>query len=189
MTARLTARELLFLFALGATGGLVGDAAAVSAGTTRYLDHSVPFVWESPIWFPILVGLGTAALGDLRLRLGPPRPGFDLRTGIGAFAAVIAIYALTSTLGDDGLASTTLVLALGVLAVSLLADGRPAVICALAAAMVGPLVEIAIVELDLSEYSDPNDALFGVGFWLPGLYLAFGVTVARLAELLVAARR
>lgn len=183
----LTARELLILFAIGAAGGLVGDAGNVTAEVTNYLDESVPFVWESPVWFPALVGLGTVSVGLLRVGLGPTRPGFDLRLAVGAFAAVIAIYAVTSVAGDDGTASVGLVASLAVLTACFLAD-RPGLICGLAAAAVGPIAEIAIVELELSEYTAPNDSLFGVGLWLPGLYLVFGVAVARITELLVARR-
>jgi hypothetical protein len=184
---RLRPTDLVALFAIGAAGGLIGDAGAVHAGTTDYLDDSVPFLWESPIWFAALVGIGTVATGLLRVRLGALRPGFDLRIGIAAWAAVVGIYSITSLAGDDGIASVALVTTLAILTACLLADG-PAVICGLGAALAGPLVEIAIVELELSAYSDPNDGLFGVGLWLPPLYFAFGVSVARITELLVARR-
>ena len=181
-------KEILFLFAIGAAGGMVGDAGNVAAGTTVYLDESVPFVWKSPLWFPIGVGLGTVAVGLVRVRLGPTRPGFDPRIGVGAFAAVIAIYAAISLAGDDGIAAVALIASLAVLVACFVGD-RPGMICGLAAAVVGPAVEIAIVKLDLSEYTALNDGLFGVGLWLPALYFAFGVAVARITELLVAARR
>jgi hypothetical protein len=181
---RLTPGELAVLFAIGAAGGLVGDAGHVQAGTTTYLDDS-PRIWESAIWFPILVGLATASLGELRLRLGPPRPGFDARVGAAAIASVLAMYAITALVYDEPEGpATTLVLTLAVLVVCWLADGWPA----LAAAVVGPLAEIVIVKLDLAEYAESADSLFGVALWLPALYLAFGVVVARLAELLVARR-
>jgi hypothetical protein len=186
---RLTPKELLFLFAIGAAGGLVGDAGNVQSGVTRYLDDSVPFIWESALWFPLLVGLATAATGELRLRLAPPRPGFDLRQGLGAIAAVVGIYALTSIVGDDGTESVALLAALAVLTACVLADGRAAIICGLAAAIGGPLAEIAIVELEWSEYSASNDRLLGVALWLIPLYFAFGVAVARIAEVLVARRQ
>jgi hypothetical protein len=186
---RLRPAELLTLFTIGAAGGLVGDAGHVQAGTTTYLDDSSPFIWESALWFPLLVGLATASLGELRLRLGPPRLGFDLRVGAGAIAAVLAIYAVTALVYDEPEGpATVLVLMLSVLVVCWLADGWPAIVCGLVAAVVGPLVEIAIVELDLAEYADSADSLFGVPLWLPALYLAFGVVAARLAELLVARR-
>src|SRR5215207_2646840 len=98
---RLRPTELLILFAVGAAGGLIGDAGAVQSGVTNYLDDSVPFIWESPVWFPVMVGLGTVSIGLVRMHLGPTRPGFDPRTGIGAFASVGVVYAVTSLAGDD----------------------------------------------------------------------------------------
>jgi hypothetical protein len=185
---RLTPGELALLFAIGAAGGLVGDAGHVQAGTTTYLDDS-PRIWESALWFPILVGLATASLGELRLRLGPPRLGFDPRVGAAAIASVLAIYAITALVYDEPEGpATTLVLMLAVLVGCWLADGWPTLVCGLAAAVVGPLAEIVIVKLDLAEYAESADSLFGVALWLPALYLAFGVVVARLAELLVARR-
>jgi len=184
---RRSAWGLLVLFAIGAVGGLIGDAGAVSAGTTRYLDHSPPFVWKSPIWFPILVGIGAVSVGIVRLQLGPTRAVFDPRVGIGAMAAVLTIYAVTSLAGDDGTAAVTLCVMLAVITACVIADA-PGLVCGLAAAVIGPIVEIAIVDLDLSEYTHLNDSLFGVGLWLPALYFAFGVAVARITELLVAFR-
>jgi hypothetical protein len=186
---RLTPRELAILFAIGGAGGLIGDAGHVQSQTTEYLDHSVPFVWRSAIWFPVLVGLATASLGELRLRLAPPRPGFEIRTAIAAIAAVLAIYAVTALVSDQPEEpATTLVICLAVGVACWLGGGRAAIVCGLVAAIAGPAAEIAIVELDLSRYSDAADSLFGVAIWLPALYFAFGVVVARLAELLVARR-
>ena len=186
---RLTPRELLLLFAIGAVGGLVGDAGHVQAGTTTYLDDATPFVWESALWFPVLVGLATASVGELRLRLGPPRPGFDLRTGVAAIAAVLAIYAVTAIVYDEPEGpATVLVVMLAVLVACWLGGGMPALVCGVAAAIVGPLAEILIVELDLAEYSRLADSLGGVALWLPALYFAFGFVAARLTELLIARR-
>ena len=77
---------------------------------------------------------------------------------------------------------------LAVLVACWLGGGCPALVCGLAAAIVGPLAEIVIVELDLAEYSRHADKLGGVALWLPALYFAFGFVAARLAELLVARR-
>lgn len=186
---RLRPGELLALFAVGAAGGLIGDAAHVQSQTTRYLDDSVPFIWESALWFPLLVGLATASIGELRLRLGPPRPGFDPRTGLAAIAAVLAIYATTALVHDEPEGpATTLVVTLALLVACWLGGGGPALACATAAAVLGPAAEILIVELDLARYSPTANGLHGVALWLPALYFAFGCVVARLAELLVARR-
>ena len=186
---RLRPGELGALFAVGAAGGLVGDAGHVQAGATTYLDDSLPFIWESQLWFPLLVGLATAAAGELRLRLAPPRRGFDLRLAVGAIASVIAIYAVTALVYDEPEGPATILVAmLAVLVACWLADGWPALVCGLSAAIVGPLAEIAVVEAELAEYADSADTLWGVPLWLAPLYLAFGVVAARLAELLVARR-
>ena len=95
--------------------------------------------------------------------------------------------AVISIAGDDGVAAVAVVAALAAVVACVLAD-RAGLVCGLAAALTGPLVEIAIVKLDLSEYTALNDSLFGVGLWLPALYFAFGVAVARITEQLVAAR-
>jgi hypothetical protein len=123
----------------------------------------------------------------VRLSLGPTRPGFDPRIGVGALAAVIGIYAITSFAGDDGTPAVALTGSLAVITACFLAD-RPGVICGLVAAALGPLAEIVIIELERSEYTAANDSLFGVAPWLPPLYFAFGVAVARITELLVARR-
>jgi hypothetical protein len=186
---RLKASELAILFCVGAAGGLVGDAGHVQSGTTAYLDDATPFIWESALWFPILVGLATASIGELRLRLGPPRAGLEPRVGVGAIAAVLGIYAVTALVHDqpEGPA-TTLVVALAVLVACWLGGGRPALACGLAAALVGPVAEVVIVELELAEYAPSADALGGVALWLPALYFAFGYVAALLGELLAARR-
>lgn len=186
---RLQPKELLALFAIGAAGGLIGDAGHVQTRTTAYLDDSLPFVWESALWFPLAVGLATATLGELRLRLGPARPGGDARLGIAAVAAVLALYALTALVHDQPeLPATVLVAGLAILTGFWLDGGAPALICAALAAVVGPAVEAAVVAADLAEYAPTADGLAGVATWLPALYFAFGYAAARLAELLVAAR-
>ncbi|MEA2123674.1 MAG: hypothetical protein QOI80_456 [Solirubrobacteraceae bacterium] len=174
----------LILFALGAAGGLIGDAGHVQSGTTRYLDHGVPFVWESAIWFVLAVAGGTVALGAIRVRLGPVRPG-GMRDGAAGVAAVIGIYAVTAVVRDAALGpSTALVYALAALVIALMAD-RPALICAGLAVVGGVGGEIVLAQLDVFAYARDIDCLAGVPPWLPGLYLAFGVVAARLGELLL----
>jgi hypothetical protein len=186
---RLQASELGILFAVGAAGGLIGDAGHVQAGTTTYLDDATPMVFESALWFPILVGLATASIGELRLRLGEPRPGFDASVGVGAIAAVLAIYAVTALVYDEPEGpSTILIVMLAILVACWLGGGPPALVCGVAAAVIGPVAEVLIVELELAEYAPSADTLAGVALWLPALYFAFGYVAARLAELLVALR-
>ena len=90
--------RLVWLFLLGAVVSPLGDHGHITTGTTTYLSRATPFVWDSPLWFIVLVGLATAGLADLRLRFGPPRPGMTWRDGVIALASLMAIYALTALL-------------------------------------------------------------------------------------------
>ena len=67
----------------------------MATGTTEYLTDAVPFVWSSPIWFPLLVAVATVSLAELRLRLRAPRASVTVRQGLAGVAAVIGIYIIT----------------------------------------------------------------------------------------------
>ncbi len=102
---------------------------------------------------------------------------------------MLGIYAITALVHDaPEQPATILIWALAILVAFWLDGGRAAFVCGLAAAIVGPVAEIVIVELDLARYAPTADSLFGVALWLPALYFAFGYVAARLAELLVARR-
>lgn len=75
-------RDAVFLLVLGAVASLVGDHGHIVTGTTEYLSDAVPFVWSSPIWFPILVALATVSVAELRLHLPGLRPSVTARQGI-----------------------------------------------------------------------------------------------------------
>ena len=76
----------LFLFALGAAASLVGDHSHIVTGTTEYLSDAVPFVWSSPVWFPVVVAAATVSIAEVRLHLPNPR---DYVTTGGVVAAVV----------------------------------------------------------------------------------------------------
>ena len=123
---QLTAGALAALFAIGAIGGLIGDMCHVESGTTRYLEDPLPYVWRSQLWFPVVVGAGTAALGWLRLRLAavePPATG-RVRDGAAMIAAVVGLYALTALVrGEPQAPSIVLVYALAALICASFARG------------------------------------------------------------------
>lgn len=182
---RLSARSLLALFLLGWGCGLIGDHAHVASATTRYLDTGgFPSVWGSPIFFPPMVGLATAAIAELRLHLGEVRREGRWEDGLVAVAGVLAIYLLTALFPDESTSAVTaLVAALAGLLFARLGGGGPAAICGAIAALVGPLVEILESEAGVFEYTSNVDGLLGVAPWLVPLYFAFGVASARLGEL------
>lgn len=187
---RLSGRSLLALFLIGSLCGLIGDHAAVASGTTRYLDvGGFPMIWGSPLFFAPMVGVGTAGLAELRVRLGDVREEGRWEEGLGAVASVLAMYLLTAFLTDESTSAATAFLAcLAAIVLALVGGGRPAIVCGAVAAIVGPAAEIAEERAGIYEYTDNVDGLFGVGPWLVPLYFAFGVVCARLGELFLARR-
>jgi hypothetical protein len=174
---------LTFLFTLGSAASLIGDHSHVATGTTEYLTDAVPFVWSSPIWFPLLVAVATVSLAELRLRLQAPRASVNARQGLAGVAAVIGIYIITALEHTaPAVPVTVLICALAVITWCVLGDG-PGAICGVLAAIGGPIVEAALAAAGVFRYADDSNALFGVAPWLPALYFAFGVVVAVLAEI------
>lgn len=148
-----------------------------------------PFIWESAVWFVALVGLGTVATAELRLWLAPVRTARedDFSVAVGAVAVVIGIYALTALVLDEPLLPATVVIyVLAAVVWHISGDGWASAVCGLTAALIGTAFEIVLAAAGVFEYDDSIDLLFGVPPWLPALYFAFGIAVARLAELLAA---
>lgn len=184
---KLRAPELLVLFLVGAAASLVGDHSHVVTGTTEYFTDAVPFVWSSPIWFPVMVGAATVSLAELRLHLPDPRATVTAKQGVAGIAAVLGTYVTTALVhGAPPVPSTTLIVAMAVITWCALGD-KASVVCGALAAIVGPIVEIVLVKIGVFAYNADSDGLFGVGPWLVPLYFAFGVVVAVLGE--IAAKR
>lgn len=181
--------ELAFLFVLGAVASLIGDHAHVVTGTTEYFTKAVPFIWSSPIWFPVMVAAATVSLAELRLQMSAPRPDVTARQGIAGVAAVLLIYMTTALFHmAPSMPSNVLIYTMAIIVWCALGDGTGA-LCGAVAALVGPIVEAVIAEMGIFRYASDSDQLFGVGPWLPALYFAFGVVVSLLAEIAVSLRR
>jgi len=179
---KLSWSRLCWLFLLGATVAPLGDHGHITTGTTVYLSRAIPFIWDSPIWFLVMVGVSTAGLAELRLRLGPPRAGVTWRDGLVALAAILAVYAITALLRHQPLVpATVLIGALAVLVAGALGD-RAGVICGVVAAVGGVVIEGLMIAVGLFKYADEIALLFGVAPWTPLLYFCFGVVGARLGE-------
>lgn len=183
---RLSAKSLSFLFLIGSGCGLIGDHAAVVAGATRYVDTGgVPSIWDSPLFFPPMVGLATIGLAELRLRLAPARAEGGWEEGLAAVASVLGMYLLTALLTDEPTSAVTaLLICLAALVLARFGGGWAAVACGAIAAVAGPAIEIAEQRAGIFEYTDNVDGLLGVAPWLVPLYFAFGIVCARLGELL-----
>jgi hypothetical protein len=171
------------LVVLGAVAALIGDHGHVVTGTTQYFTHSVPFLWSSPVWFPVMVGVATVSLAELRLHLPSPRTDVTPRQALAGVAAVVGIYVVTALVhAAPPVPTTALVCAVAALTWCVLGDG-PAVVCGVLAAAVGPVAEIVLVDVGVFRYAESCDQLFGVGPFLVPLYFAFGVVAALLGEL------
>jgi hypothetical protein len=181
--------ELVVLFVLGAMASLIGDHAHVVTGTTEYFTDAVPFIWSSPIWFPLMVAAATVSIAEVRLHMTAVRTSVSLRQGLAGIAAVLGIYVTTALFHmAPAMPSDVLIYAMAIITWCALGDGAGA-ICGAIAAVVGPIVEAILAEIGVFRYAYDSDDLFGVGPWLPALYFAFGVVVALLAEIAVRLRQ
>lgn len=186
---KLRTSELAILFVLGAVASLIGDHAHVVTGTTEYFTDAVPFIWSSPIWFPLMVAAATVSIAELRLHMSAPRTSVTPRQGLAGVAAVLLIYVTTALFHmAPAMPSNVLIYAMAIITWCVLGD-LPGAICGAIAAIVGPIVEAVIAEMGIFRYASDSDQMFGVGPWLPALYFAFGVVVALLAEIAVDIRR
>jgi len=180
---------LAALFAIGALGGLIGDMCHVQSGTTIYLEDPLPYIWESQLWFPLMVGAGTAALGWIAVRLGASASEDEraepLRSAAAMIASVLALYALTAVVrGEPASVGIVLCYSVAALICARFAHDRVDFLCAALATVFGVGAEIVLSCLDVFEYADDVEKFVNVAAWLPALYLAYGVVVARLGVLL-----
>jgi hypothetical protein len=154
----------------------------VASGTTHYEWSGVPTLWRSAIWFPFLVAGAVLGAAWVAERQGLPavrrRGRRDVPAGAGI---VLALYALTAVVrGEETTVSVVLTGALAVAVWSWWDPSPGALLTAAAAAVLGPLAEIGIVEAGAASYANDSDGLFGVAPWLPCLYFAAGAVASRL---------
>lgn len=175
-------RTALAIAAIAFAAGLVGDACHVAAGTTHYEWGGVPTIWRSAIWFPFVLAGALVVAAWLSERSGLPparrRGRADVVTGV---SAVVALYAVTALMRDEP--ATVSVVLVGALALVIWSwwDPSPgALAVACAAAILGPLFEIGVVQIGAASYAGDSDGLAGVAPWLPCLYFAAGAVASRL---------
>jgi uncharacterized membrane protein YoaK (UPF0700 family) len=169
------------LFFVGAAGGLVGDMCHVVSGTTRYIEDPLPYIWESQLWFPLMVGSGTVVLGVIRVRLGDDGEGGGMREAAQMIAWIIALYALTALVRSEPQeVAVAIVYAVAAAIAGAFAHSRADVVCGALAAVVGVTIEIVLAAEGVFEYADDVGDFAGVATWLPALYFAFGVVAGRL---------
>ena len=177
--------------ALGLVVGLAGDACHVVSGTTRYEPSWVPTIWQSKLWFPVLIAGSVLAAAVAGRRFALPAARARDRVDVLAGAAVVlALYALTAALRGEP--ETVSVVLTGSIAVAVWAWWDPsagALAIAVAAAGLGPVAEILLVEAGAAEYASDADGLGGVAPWLPCLYFAAGAVASGLWDAVAVSRR
>jgi hypothetical protein len=163
------------LFAFGAVAGSLLDALHTHSGTTVYAR-----VWffQMSAWTPFIFGLAGLSVGlsyPLAERLTGRRPGRVLTwpeawTGFGLFAGLYGVSAYLPASNGTKL----LLLTLGAAGLfGWLARTPLALLLAALTAIVGPLVEAALVGTGFFAYTHPD--FLGVAMWLPSLYAAGSV--------------
>lgn len=168
--------------ALGFAVSLAGDATHVASGTTVYEWDDLPAIWRSAIWFPFMVS-GAVLLAALAgRRAGLPADRVRTRAdAVGGVAAIAALYAVTAALrGEPETVSVLLTAGIAVVIWSWWDPSPGTLALAVAAAVLGPLAEILIVEIGAASYTPGSDGLGGVAPWLPCLYFAAGAVAAGL---------
>ena len=190
MTGRVSvgAGGLATLFAIGAIGGLIGDMCHVVSGTTVYLEDPFPYVWKSQLWFPLMVGSGTASLGWIAVKLGAraaePERDDPRREAAVMIASVLGLYALTAIVrGEPSAVGIVLSYSVAGLICARFARDRVDWLCAGLATAFGVGTEMVLSAAGVFEYAGDIEQIIGVAAWLPALYLAYGVVAARLGVL------
>ena len=146
----------------------------------------MPFVWSSPIWFPVMVAVATVSIAELRLHLPEPRTTVTARQGLAGIAAVIGIYVTTALVHGARRARTMLIDVMAVITWCVLGD-KASVVCGVLAAVIGPIVEIVLVEGRRVRLQRRLRRPVRRRAVACPLYFAFGVVVAMLGE--IAAKR
>ena len=178
--------RVVLLFAFGAVVGSGLDALHTHSGTTLYAS---PWFFEMSVWTPLIFGLAGLSVGlsyPLAERLTGRRPGRRLSwTEVGAgFAVFAALYAMSGYLPVSNAAKLVVLLVGAAVLFGWLARTALAFVLAVLTAVVGPLVEAALVHAGLFGYREPD--VLGFAMWLPALYasgsIAFGAVGYKVTE-------
>ena len=142
----------------GAWAGHAGEIAVFAAGAWSFHapqagflafvgDEAALVVRDGSTWSPATpsalqnltrLGLGTAAVAEIRVRIGPIREEGGWEDGLAAVASVLGIYLLTAILTDESTSTVTAFIAcLAALVLARFGGGVPAIACGVLAAVVG----------------------------------------------------
>ncbi|MFO0547087.1 MAG: hypothetical protein U0271_01800 [Polyangiaceae bacterium] len=172
-------RTAAVLLGIGATVGSALDALHTHGGVTSYPN---PVAFKMAWWTPGIFGLAGLGTGlayplvesYLGKSITAPLTPQKVAVGMGVFTG---LYALTG-FSRSKTATKLAIVGAGAAALGLtLAPTREAALTALAASVIGPIVEINLVKRGLFTHHESDWK--GIPMWLPALYatgsIAFGV--------------
>ena len=172
-------RSAAYLFGIGATVGSALDALHTHGGATTY---PRPVFLKMAWWTPAIFGAAGVSTGlaypivERMLGRSITRDVTPEQAAVG-FAAFAGLYAVTGFLPVSNAAKLAIVGTGAVALGAALAPTKEAALLALAAAALGPLVEITLVSKGAFTHNQPD--VLGIPMWLPALYasgsIAFGV--------------
>ena len=177
------ARSSLICFALGATVGSALDAIHTHSGTTVYATEiGLKMAWWTPPLFG-LAGLGTGiGYPLLELRTKQRLVVATWSAALSAFALFVGLYFVSGYLPASNPIKLAVLTIGACVLYAFFARSKIALVLALVAAIVGPLVEITLISQGAFRHLQPD--FFGIPIWLPALYasgsLGFGIVGHRL---------
>jgi hypothetical protein len=179
-------RSALTLFSIGATVGSALDALHTHSGVTTY---PRPIFMKMAWWTPGIFGFAGLSTG-LAYPVVERMTGKSITRDVTAadaaagFAAFTGLYAITGFLPASSAVKLAIVGGGAALLLAKLAPTREAAALAVAAAVIGPAVEVLLVSRRAFEHNDPD--FLGVPAWLPALYAAGSVAFGVVGKLVVA---
>ncbi len=174
------ARSLATCFAIGALVGTALDGIHLLGDVLSYETESFgDWAWFVPIEFGLAGVAAGIAIPWIERAVGPPVfPPLGVARRAAELLLFAAAYGATALWDGDGAPWVTAGL-LGLVAGRLvLAPLRGDLVYALAAALLGPLGEIAILGTGAFDYAHPDVA--GIPMWLPALWANGGLLIRRL---------
>lgn len=181
--------RLLFFAVLGATMGTLLDALHVYNGAAGYSGvRMLPVLnvaWYVPFEFAtagVVVGMLRPELDEELRRKRSDLPGWKVLLGMLILAAVWAASGLLGRAGLSNEATTAILLPISILTWWLFDRTPQGTVAALLTALVGILVESALVHTETYHYTRPD--FLGVPMWLPNLYLTACIAVGNLGRFL-----
>ena len=175
-----SARALATCFVIGAVVGTALDGIHLLGDVLTYETEAFgEWAWFVPLEFGLAGVAAGIAIPPIERAAGPPAfPRLGLARRVAELLLFAAAYGATALWDGDGAAWVTAGLILLVAVRLSVAPIRGDWVYALAAAVLGPLGEIAILGTGAFEYAHADAA--GIPMWLPALWANGGLLIRRL---------